>query len=196
MLESKPPGGARIAGALRKGNIGVLPTDTLYGIVAAAANREAVRRIYDLKKRERKPGTVVAASIDQLAGLGFKLRYLKAVEHFWPGAVSIVIPCGPELNYLTQGTGAIALRVSADSGFNRLLERAGPLLTSSANRPGKHPARTIQEAELYFNDFVDFYVDGGNLSGRAPSTVIRIVDDAVEVLRQGAVRIDEAGRLE
>jgi tRNA A37 threonylcarbamoyladenosine synthetase subunit TsaC/SUA5/YrdC len=61
--------------------------------------------------------------------------------------------------------------------------------------PGEPPANTLQEAEKYFGDQVDFYVDGGDLTGHEPSTVIRIVDDAIEVLRPGAVHIDENGRI-
>jgi tRNA A37 threonylcarbamoyladenosine synthetase subunit TsaC/SUA5/YrdC len=61
--------------------------------------------------------------------------------------------------------------------------------------PGEPPANTIAEAREYFGDRVDLYQDGGDLSGRAPSTVIRIIDDAIEVLRAGAVKINENGRI-
>jgi tRNA A37 threonylcarbamoyladenosine synthetase subunit TsaC/SUA5/YrdC len=58
-------------------------------------------------------------------------------------------------------------------------------MTTSANRPGEPPANDLKEAQAYFEDAVDFYVDGGDLKGRQPSTIIRMVDDAVEVLRPG-----------
>jgi L-threonylcarbamoyladenylate synthase len=181
--------------ALRKPRtIGVIPTDTVYGVVARAVDPEAVNRLYELKKRENKPGTVVAASIDQLVELGIKYRYLKAVEQFWPGSVSVVIPSGIELQYLHQGKNSLAVRIPGDKKMQALLERTGPLLTSSANQPGAAPASTIKQARAYFGNAVDFYEDGGDLSERLPSTVLRIVDDAIEVLRQGAVAIDESGR--
>jgi len=174
-----------------QGSIGILPSDTIYGVVAVASDKEAVTRMYAAKHREHKPGTVIAANIEQLVELGLKRRYLKAVEQYWPGAVSVIIPCSDTLDYLRQGVPGLAVRIPSDPTIHALLEQTGPLLTSSANQPGQPPATTPDEAQAYFGDSVDFYVDGGDLSGRPPSTVIRIVDDTIEVLRQGAVHIEE-----
>lgn len=172
------------------GSVGVLPTDNLYGLVCCAADATAVEKLYKLKSRENKPGTIIAECIEQLVSLGFKDRYLRAVESYWPGPISILIPC-VNLSYLHLGKGSIAVRLSADEKLNKLLHRTGPLLSTSANLPGKEPAANIAEAKAYFDDKVDFYVDGGDLSKREPSTIIRVVDDTVEVLRTGAVNIDE-----
>jgi L-threonylcarbamoyladenylate synthase len=177
------------------GAVGVIPTDTVYGVVARATDVAAVKRLYNLKHREAKPGTLVAASLDQLVALGIKRSYLKAVEQFWPGAVSVVIPCGPELEYLHQGKRSLAVRIPAHPELQKLLQETGVLLTSSANHPNQPTAVTVEEAKKYFEDEVDIYVDGGNLSGHQPSTVIRIVDDAIEILRSGAVNINEEGRI-
>lgn len=186
---------SRIVELLHDSKIGILPTDTLYGLVAKASDQLAVKRLYELKNRDKKPGTVVAASVDQLVGLGIKHRYLKAVEQYWPGPISVVIPTGHDLNYLHQSVGGLAVRIPKDQTLLKLLQKTGPLLTSSANTPGDPPANTMAEAKGYFKDKVDFYADGGNLSSRQPSTVIRIVDDAIKVLRAGAVKIDENGRI-
>ena len=175
---------------LQPGAVGVIPTDTVYGIVARAADKDAVTRLYWLKHREGKPGTMIAADIDQLVGLGFKRRYLQAVERFWPGAVSVVIPC-PELEYLHRGAQSLAVRIPDDKPLCELLRVTGPLLTSSASQPGEPPVITIEEAKRTFGAAVDFYEDGGSMAGRKSSTVIRMIDDAVEVLRPGAVIIDE-----
>lgn len=176
-----------VAGKLNQpGAVGVLSTDTIYGLVARATDQAAVSRLYSLKMREQKPGTIIAASIDQLVELGIKRRYLKAVEQFWPGAVSVIIPCGAELEYLHQGKSSLAVRLPNDENLQKLLEQTGALLTSSANLPAQAPAATVAEAKKYFSDKVDFYVDGGDLSSRRPSTIIRIIDDAIEVIRQGA----------
>jgi tRNA A37 threonylcarbamoyladenosine synthetase subunit TsaC/SUA5/YrdC len=98
--------------------------------------------------------------------------------------------------YLHQGKQSLAVRIPNKPDLLELLKQTGPLLTSSANHPGEPPANTIDEAKAYFGNEVDFYIDGGDLSGHAPSTVVRIVDDAIEVLRQGAVELDENGRRE
>jgi L-threonylcarbamoyladenylate synthase len=173
--------------------VGIIPTDTVYGIVARAADSAATVRLYNLKARETKPGTVIAADLEQLEALGLKHRYLKAVEQFWPGAVSVVIPVSnPELEYLHQGKMSLAVRIPNDAKLQKLLRQTGPLITSSANLPGHPVSTTINQAKAVFGDKVDFYEDGGDLSNHQPSTIIRIVDDAVEVLRPGAVKIDDA----
>lgn len=74
---------ARLAELLLASAVGVIPTDTVYGLVARASDEAAVARLYSLKPRENKPGTIIAASIDQLVELGIKYRYLKAVEEFF-----------------------------------------------------------------------------------------------------------------
>lgn len=181
---------------LKKGNLVVMPTDTVYGVCADAQNPEAVGKLYALKNRENKPGTLIAASIDQLVALGVKRRYLTAVEQFWPGAISIVIPtASANLKHLDLGKGTLAMRVVADKNLKELLGITGPLITTSANTPGKQPANTINEAKEYFDDKVACYVDGGDLSDQAPSTIIRVVDDAIEILREGAVKINEEGEI-
>ncbi len=178
---------------LHRGKVGILPTDTLYGLVCSAAQVAAVENLYKAKNRDKKPGTIIAADVDQLVGLGLKKRYLTAVEQYWPGAVSIVIPSGdPKTNYLRLGASGLAVRIVADKKLAKLLKQTGPLMTTSANLPGKKPSETVEQAMAVFKNTIDFYVDGGNLSKRKPSTVIRIVDDAVEVLREGAVKIKEA----
>lgn len=184
------------APALINGGVGVIPTDTVYGVVCRAGDEVAVSRLYELKQREQKPGTIIAASTQQFEALGIPARYLKPIAHYWPNPVSIVVPVGFRLPYLHQGKGSLALRIPKDDTLLQLLEQTGPLLTSSANHPGKPPAETVQQAIDYFGDAVDFYVDGGQRDGSLSSTVIRIVDDAIEILRQGAIKINESGEIE
>lgn len=186
---------AQLARLLKDGAVGVLPTDTVYGLVCRAADAQAVAKLYALKSRENKPGTIIAAKLQQLIDLGLRARFLKAEEDFWPNPLSVVTPCGDELAYLHLGQHSLAVRIPANARIRELLERTGPLLTSSANLPGQPTATNLAEAQAYFGEQVDFYVEGGTISDPVPSTVIRIVDDAIEVLREGAVKIDENGRI-
>jgi L-threonylcarbamoyladenylate synthase len=180
----------KAAELLKQGKIGVIPTDTVYGLVCMASDAQSVKRLYATKKRENKPGTVIAATTRQLEDLGLKYRYLKAVEQFWPGAVSVCIPTAdPALTYLHMNSGSLAVRIPDNGELLGLLEQTGPLQTTSANMPDEPVATTVAGAKKYFGQRVDFYVDGGDLSARQPSTVVRIVDDAIEVLRPGAVDI-------
>lgn len=185
-----------VANQLMAGAVGVLPTDTVYGLVAVADQPEAVTKLYELKKREHKPGTLIAADIDQLIKLGIKARYLKAVEHFWPNPISVVVPfTEPAQAYLRQNMPTVAVRIPKDTSLVQLLKRTGPLITTSANQPGQPPAGTVEAAMEYFGDRVDFYVDGGDFSQHLPSTIIRMVDDAVEVLRPGVITVTEEGKI-
>lgn len=177
----------------KQGEIAVIPTDTVYGVVARVADAQAVARLYRLKHREGKPGTLVAASIDQLVDMGIQREDLAVAATLWPGAVSVITPCGPDLYYLHQGKDSLAIRIPDDPWLLKLLEQTGPLLTSSANQPGEPPATTVDEAKAYFGDQVDWYEDKGVVN-RDPSTVIRMVDGAVEIVRLGAVKFDESGR--
>lgn len=180
---------------LQAGEVGILPTDTVYGLCCSTANKHAVERLYTLKDRQQKPGTVLAADVGQLVSLGFPRRYIKAVEQFWPNPVSIVLPTTATLAYLDQGKMSLAVRIPADGVMTMLLQQTGPLLTSCANPPGQPVANTVAEAQAYFGEGIDFYVDGGDMSSRQPSTIIRVVDDVVEMIREGAVRVSDRGEI-
>jgi L-threonylcarbamoyladenylate synthase len=183
------------AQTVKSGGLAVIPTDTVYGLVASANIESACKKLYELKNRDNKPGTVLASSIEQLVELGLKARYLKAVEQYWPNPISIVIPTGPILGYLHLGKYSLAVRIPKDKDFREFLQETGPLLSSSANVPSQPPAATIDQAKQIFGDKVDVYIDGGNLSERQSSTVIRVVDDAVEILRGGSLKVDESGKI-
>jgi tRNA threonylcarbamoyl adenosine modification protein (Sua5/YciO/YrdC/YwlC family) len=171
--------------------VGVIATDTIYGVVARAQDPDAVEKLYQIKKREGKPGTVIAASPEQLRALGIAKEYLDNVAHLWPAPLSIVLPVGDDLAYVHQGKDSLAVRIPADENLRAILQQTGPLLTSSANFPGEPPAQTVGRAKQYFGDTVDFYVDGGDTTGNQPSTVAILSEEGtLTVLRQGAVQLD------
>ena len=171
----------------------MIPSDTVYGLVARASDRQAVERLYALKSREHKPGTVIAAGVEQLVELGVPEQHLRRVAHLWPNPLSVILPAGDELSYIHQDLDSFPVRIPKDKELRAVLEETGPLVTSSANLPGEPPAISVGEAREYFGDKVDFYVDGGELANRAPSTIIRVAGDDIEVIRQGAVEVDKAG---
>lgn len=172
---------------LRNGAIGVIPTDTVYGLVARADNEPAVTRMYALKNRERKPGTLIASSVDQLLELGVTNDDIAKVQQYWPGPLSAVLTI--DRDYLTQDVGSLAMRVTDNQNIVALTTVTGPLISSSANQPGEPHATSIDEAYTYFGDSVDFYVDGGIVSESLPSTIVRPTTDGLEVIRQGSVKL-------
>lgn len=197
---------------LNDGGIGVIPTDTLYGLVASALDRDAVERVYRVRGRdEGKPCIVLIPEISDidrffchpelvegssLSSADSSVRRLsrndknnEMLGRVWPGKVSVILPCPDEKwGYLHRGTGTIAFRVPDKPELQELLREVGPLIAPSANPQGMPPAKTIEEAEGYFGDDADFYVDGGTLDSEA-STVVRFTDGKFSVVREGAVKI-------
>ena len=173
---------------LQSGAVGVLPTDTVYGLVARAHDKTAVERFYALKNREKKPGTLIAASTDQLLALGVPVDEIDKVASYWPNPLSAVLTVRGH-DYLHQSVGTLAMRVVANDEIRALLEQTGPLITSSANQPSQSPATTVEEAYVYFGENVDFYVDGGLITNTLPSTIIRPADHGIDVLRQGSITL-------
>jgi L-threonylcarbamoyladenylate synthase len=172
---------------LRRGGVGVLLTDTVYGLVGIATNRDAATRVIDAKGRKYKPGTLIAADVQQLIDLGLQREHVKAAEQFWPGPVTVVLPTKPRLEYLDLGLASLAVRVPDNPQIVALLKEVGPLLTTSANRPNEPMVKNIKEAQKVFGNRLNFYVDGGHLESPLASTIIRF---KIELLRQGAVVIN------
>lgn len=184
----------QVIAKLAAGGVGILPTDTIYGIVASAADRQAVERLYDLKRREGKPGTVIAANQAQLVELGVDPQVIGEVAHLWPNPISVELLVDDNLDYLSQGTGHCAFRLVADPLLRDLLLATGPLLTSSANHPGEPSSLDVAQAQAYFGDQVDFYVDGGERRA-LPSTVVRYRSGHFTTLRPGPVTVDAGGQI-
>lgn len=178
---------------VRRGEIGVVPTDTLYGLVASALDSDAVERVYRVRGRDTgKPCIVLLSDTSELGRFGIDMGDMerRLLSSVWPGAVSVVLPCpDPRWAHLHRETGTIAFRVPADAELRGFLVAAGPVIAPSANPAGEMPAETIREAETYFGDRIDFLVDGGTLRN-ASSTVVDIGDGAFRILRQGGVIIE------
>lgn len=174
---------------LEEAKIGVILTDTIYGLVAKANNKIAVDKLYKLKDRENKPGTLIASSVDQLVRLGVLDDNLSKAQKYWPNPISILLRTNDELDYLKLGQNLLACRVTNDSRLKSLIEKTGPLLTSSANLPGQKPASNIKEAFDYFGYKIDFYVDAGEVSDKPPSTIIKFENDNISIVRQGAMML-------
>jgi L-threonylcarbamoyladenylate synthase len=177
---------------LRNGGIGVMPSDTLYGIMGSALCPEAVEKIYELRRRDkRKPFLVLISSVGDLKIFGVKFADLrkKFCRIIWPGATTVVFPCRfKRLEYLHRGTGTVAFRVPKPLWLRRFLGASGPLVAPSANYEGSPPSLTISGARKYFGNKISFYLDGGKRVGQ-PSTVARVSKMGVEIIRQGAGKI-------
>jgi L-threonylcarbamoyladenylate synthase len=188
----------KLAREIKEGAVGVIPTDTIYGIVGSALDPKAVLRIYRLRKRDgRKPLIVLISSTKDLKLFGAKpdKKVSGVLKKIWPGKVSVLFPVpGGRFFHVHRGRKRIAFRLPADEVLRNFLKASGPLVAPSANLNGRPPAENVREARRYFGDNVDFYVDKGTLKSR-PSTLIGFENGRLEVLRKGAVNVDKLGIL-
>jgi len=180
---------------MQNGGLVVLPTDTLYGLCASAFNKKAIVKIYKIKERNKKsPLIVLITSLKDLVKFNIKLDKDQSIflGKIWPGAVSILISCkSSKYKYIHRGTKEIAFRMIGEKNKKlfHLIKKVGPIVAPSANKESFTPAETIKEAKMYFGDEVDLYLNGGKRTG-APSTLVRVSKDNIEILRQGIVKIN------
>ncbi|MDQ1581768.1 MAG: L-threonylcarbamoyladenylate synthase [Microbacteriaceae bacterium] len=158
--------GMRLArAAIGRGELVVIPTDTVYGIAADAFDPAAVQRLLDAKGRDRQsPPPVLIPGIPTLDALAETVPQAvrDLVAEFWPGGLTIVLPAQPSLAWdLGETNGTVALRMPRDTIALELLSETGPLAVSSANLTGRPAARTAAEAEGMLGDSVAIYLDGG-----------------------------------
>jgi len=177
---------------LKNDGVGVMPTDTIYGLVGQALNPKTVARIYQLRSRDpQKPMIILISDVADLETFNIEIdnKTWAILKKYWPGKVSIILPCeDAKFSYLHRGGKSLAFRLPANIDLRGLIKKVGPLVVPSANIEGKKPAETIEEAKKYFGDALDFYVDGGTIKTR-PSTLIKIDNGQVRMLREGSVRI-------
>jgi len=191
------PGMRQARQAIGRGELVVLPTDTVYGIAADAFNVRAVQALLDAKGRGRQsPPPVLVAGLATLRALVAEVPepVERLVEAFWPGGLTIVLPAQPSLAWdLGDTHGTVAVRMPADRIALELLEETGPLAVSSANLTGQSAAVRAQEARDMLGDSVAVYLDAGTSATGVPSTIIDATTlvggttPLIRVLRDGAV---------
>ncbi|MFJ7589862.1 L-threonylcarbamoyladenylate synthase [Streptomyces sp. NPDC097617] len=183
------------ASAVRRGELVVLPTDTLYGIGADAFSPEAVHDLLAAKGRGRgMPTPVLIGSPNTLHGLvtDFSEQAWELVDAFWPGALTLVAKHQPSLAWdLGDTGGTVAVRMPLHPVAIELLTEVGPMAVSSANLSG-HPApEDCDAAREMLGDSVSVYLDGGPTPGIQPSSIVDVTGKVPVLLREGALTADQ-----
>ncbi|MHC5905082.1 L-threonylcarbamoyladenylate synthase [Streptomyces sp. S6] len=183
------------ASAVRRGELVVLPTDTVYGIGADAFSSEAVSDLLDAKGRGRNmPTPVLIGSPNTLHGLvtDFSEMAWELVDAFWPGALTLVARHQPSLQWdLGDTRGTVAIRMPLHPVAIELLTEVGPMAVSSANLTG-HPApENCDEAQGMLGDSVSVYLDGGPTPANVPSSIVDVTREVPVLLRAGAISAEE-----
>lgn len=185
-----------VISTLKKGELVVMPSDTIYGIFASALQPDAVTKLYAVRKRERtKPCIVVLARARDIEKFGVfvtdeQMRYIQKV---WRSnkPTSIVLPLSASakkrFRYLHRGKGSLAFRIPSERSargrtLKKIVQKTGPLIAPSANLPGRPPAETLSEAKNYFGHNVSVYLGvGRRLVAQASRIIAMKKDQLIEV---------------
>ncbi|MFF3443456.1 L-threonylcarbamoyladenylate synthase [Streptosporangium sp. NPDC002721] len=193
--EQRATGLIEAASALQRGELVVLPTDTVYGVGADAFTPAAVTALLGAKGRGRDMpvpvlvGTVRAANalVENLGPYGQDL-----VDAFWPGPLTLICRANRSLSWdLGDAKGTVAVRMPLHAVALDLLKETGPLAVSSANRSGAPAATTAADAEKQLGDSVSVYLDAGPCESDIPSTILDLTTAVPRLLRRGAISVEK-----
>jgi L-threonylcarbamoyladenylate synthase len=178
--------------ALKRGEVIVFPTETLYGLGADALSFFAVEKVFQLKGREpNNPIPVLVADRAMLDSLVADITPLGELlmTTFWPGPLTLILPARADIpRPLVNRQGGIGVRLSSHPVATELVQLLGhPLTATSANPSGQPAAHTVAEAKKYFAERISVYVDGGELGSPTGSTVAAIEKDKLKIIRAGEI---------
>jgi len=185
---------------LNKGGVAVLPTDTIFGIVARAMDKKAVEKVYKVKGRApKKPCIILITKISDLEKFGVNnstiLTNFRIIKSLWISkrrAVSIIFPLEKkfykQFRYLHRGTNSLAFRLVSKENkrhknLHAIISKTGSLIAPSANPEGLAPAKNITEAKKYFKDKVDLYLSSKKQKTK-PSKIVSLVSGEPVVVRK------------
>ncbi|MDQ5845036.1 MAG: L-threonylcarbamoyladenylate synthase [Acidobacteriota bacterium] len=200
ILKDSQEARAEAARTIRLGGIIAFRTDTFYGLGADPFNREALRKIRQLKGREEgKPILLLISDLSEVDRfIANQSETFKSVaDRFWPGPITLIGRARSELPMeLTAGTQTIGLRLPNDDNVRSLVRACGRALTAtSANPSGGDAATTAAEVMDYFPTGIDLVLDGGTVTATHPSTVLDLSGEVPLLVREGAITREELARL-
>lgn len=160
--------------AIKNGAVGVMPSDTIYGIFGTVFNQAVSDRIHGIKGRDdSKRFIILIGNRGQLPSLGISLseKQLSALNEVWPGPVSVVLDCDDSLEHIHKGYSDIAVRLPADTNLRRFLNETGPVIATSANLSSQPTPSDINQIKQQLPG-LDFYIEGP--VSEAPSRLARL----------------------
>ena len=174
---------------INEGNIAVVPTDTVYGIVGDALNIDVIHKVYEVKKRDySKPLILMVSSIDMLEKYVLEVNDIekKLIDRYWPGKLTILFKKNNNIDDLiTSGSELVGIRYPDNKELNELMDKLNkPLISTSCNISSKEVITSIDMLEEDISKHVSYVYDGGILSDTS-STIVRVNGDKIEIIRDG-----------
>lgn len=184
------------AGLLREGKLVAIPTETVYGLAADATEGDAVARIFEVKNRPRfNPLIAHIADIAMARKLAvFNPLAERLADHFWPGPLTLVLPMRDDSGIsplVTAGLDTIAVRMPVGVARGIVAALGRPLAAPSANPSGKLSATTAEAVEKGLGERISLIVDSGPARVGVESTILRIDDNAITLLRPGGATVED-----
>ncbi len=176
---------------IKNGGLAIIPTDTVYGIIADATNDNAIRKVFDAKKRTYdKPLIIMISDLDMLTKYVDKINELeqKIIEKYWPGRLTILFKKSKLVNGLINNNGEyVGIRLPDNEEIVRLIDKLGvPLVSTSANISENDTATSIAMLEDELLNKIDYIYDGGEIVA-LPSTIIKVDNGNIKYLREGDI---------
>ena len=181
-----------ISEIIKNGGIVVFPTETVYGIGTNGLNKEAISRLYEVKKRPTtKPISLLVSGIDMVENVACNITDMeyKLMEKFFPGPLTIILKKKNIVpDNLTNNTDTVGIRMPDNIIAKKLIEYSNvPIATPSANISGRPSGTNINNIMVDFKDKVDYYIDGGKSKIGIGSTIVKIENGYPLILREGSI---------
>jgi len=181
---------------LKTGGIVAYPTETFYGLGVKFDLENSLKRLYEIKQRLKdKAMPLIIGEKRLLSSIALSTNSVaeSLIDGFWPGPLTLLVPAKENISdWLTAGTGKVAVRIPGESFALRLARHAGfPITSTSANISGLPPARDVNTVITYFSNDIDLIVDGGETPGGLPSTIVDTTGNRIRIVREGAISIKD-----
>lgn len=178
---------------IENGGVVIFPTDTVYGIAANSLDEEAIKKLFDLKERnDNKPICVLTSSVDKIKKVAYvRDEEQKIIDQYMPGALTIILDKKDNVSdVLTSNLKTVGVRIPNNEIALRILEKLEyPLATTSANISGKEAAVKKEDLITEFDGRVDIIIDGGITDLKVSSTIVKLDNNEIKILRQGTIKI-------
>lgn len=184
---------------IKQGKIVIFPTETVYGIGTNGLDKNAVKKLYEIKQRPlNKPISLLVSNMEMvnLIAKDITETEYKIMRNFFPGPLTIILKkkdIVPDI--VTAGQDTVGVRMPRGDVARKLVELAGvPIAAPSANKSGEPSGTNLQEIMKYFEGKVDYCIDGGDSELGLASTIIQVIDEKPMILRQGSITLEQINK--
>ncbi len=188
-----------VSESLKNDKLFVFPTETFYGLGGNAFSKKVVERVYEIKERPQNKSFLLLINLKWLNKISFwsDTRVNDLINTFWPGPLTLILKARKDLpKFLKTENGTIAVRYTSSPVAQRLIELGDcPIIGTSANLSGMPACSSLKEVNLQLKKRIDYFVDGGELFQKKPSTILNCEKPQFHILRKGAITLSDLNKV-